>query len=416
MNPTQRYVIAILVLGALFSPLLFVSSPHLNLAVGKAIEAVRSQVTIDPGLVVLRNSFNGNTTLFLYFNDSQLTQMTDVTIEHIPYGRIMWQGPVNLTMDAIGSYIDLDAAVFINNNLVGVDPTRMTSLDTFATITIYGLSLTNPRILRDGSPCPSSICTFVAYTGGNLTFHVTGFSNYSVEETPTIPTSGGGGGSGRQYAPEPAAPSATLPMPPSTPATLPPSTQPEKPTIEKPQQVTIKPINNIELTLACGNGYCGIGETARICPQDCARIITRENVDIYLPYIEAILFAMTLVLILFGPFGRIARRQTPHTKLTMALITLLLLQSALGIIDGLFFKTTTLFLGTAMLLQVGVIAALWIHGSRVLKKHRKHNGKHDEAGGQHRKDHDKKGPEQKETEEDPDADKEDGEGDNGTED
>ena len=62
---------------------------------------------------------------------------------------------------------------------------------------ISNLTFTNPRILRDNEVCPSDICTMESYDDGNLTLNVTGFSEYSAEETPTSSTTmvatGGGG-------------------------------------------------------------------------------------------------------------------------------------------------------------------------------------------------------------------------------
>ncbi len=49
---------------------------------------------------------------------------------------------------------------------------------------MYNLALNNPRILRDGSVCLSSICALLSYSSqnGTLLFNVTGFSAYSAED------------------------------------------------------------------------------------------------------------------------------------------------------------------------------------------------------------------------------------------
>ena len=63
---------------------------------------------------------------------------------------------------------------------------------------MYNLTFSNPRILRDGQVCQSIICTKINYSSNVLRFNVTGFTNYSSEETPTEVSgvvSGGGGGS-----------------------------------------------------------------------------------------------------------------------------------------------------------------------------------------------------------------------------
>jgi len=80
-------------------------------------------------------------------------------------------------------------------------------LNKSATITLYGLSLTDPKVEHDPEldgtfvDCSSDICTEVSYSGGNFTFTVTGFSSYRAIETPldlggAVPSGGGGGGGG----------------------------------------------------------------------------------------------------------------------------------------------------------------------------------------------------------------------------
>ena len=54
-----------------------------------------------------------------------------------------------------------------------------------ATLYLYSLNFTNPRMLRDGVVCPSTICTQQSYSGGSLIVNVTGFSEYQADETPS---------------------------------------------------------------------------------------------------------------------------------------------------------------------------------------------------------------------------------------
>lgn len=66
-----------------------------------------------------------------------------------------------------------------------------------AKITLYNLSWSNPRILKNNNPC--SDCNKISYVNGTLIFTVTGFSTYTTDETPIVVSSGGGssGNSGR---------------------------------------------------------------------------------------------------------------------------------------------------------------------------------------------------------------------------
>ncbi|MBI1972983.1 PKD domain-containing protein [Candidatus Woesearchaeota archaeon] len=96
----------------------------------------------------------------------------------------------------------LDAFIDIDYNMIRVDTTNATgnytAFDRPATITLFQLSFTLPRILRDGASCDA--CQILSYTNGDLTFTVPGFSTYTTEETPSSgggsSSSGGGGGGG----------------------------------------------------------------------------------------------------------------------------------------------------------------------------------------------------------------------------
>ena len=90
----------------------------------------------------------------------------------------------------------------ISNNSIVLNSTALPNFNKSATLSLYGLTFTNPRILRNGEVCPNAICTEVSYSGGTFVFNVTQFTNYSAEETPAgggtpdTTSLGGGGGSG----------------------------------------------------------------------------------------------------------------------------------------------------------------------------------------------------------------------------
>ncbi len=115
-----------------------------------------------------------------------------LAVENTSYARIsllnVTENGTNFTEDFI-----------VRHNYIFVNSSK-TGLNKSADLSFYGLAFSNPRILRDGAVCPSSICTLIAYnsSNGTLIFNVTGFSAYSTEETPTTSTpssvSGGGGG------------------------------------------------------------------------------------------------------------------------------------------------------------------------------------------------------------------------------
>ncbi len=163
------------------------------------VKTVGSEVVINTVLTVKYGKFNGTTTNFTALNSSQLASIENMSLEIINSGKIIFTEDVNLTV-VIGSNntIYLEDHVNISNNFIYINTTHFPNLQKSAQLSLYGLSFVNPRVLRNGEVCPSSICTIVSYSGGNLTFNVLQFSNYSAEETPSSGSSeqSGSGGSG----------------------------------------------------------------------------------------------------------------------------------------------------------------------------------------------------------------------------
>jgi hypothetical protein len=185
-------VIAILLIVAS----LFLLFPKTNLSkitgqviiiTGRALRESFTSVRIDPGIIVIYDTFDGGTTQFLYLNDTQLGAIVDMTLERTLYGKIIWPGPINLAQDAVDYIINLDKNVDIANNRIEVNTTRLPSLQKNATLYLYGLTFTDPRLLADGELCNASICQIISYTGGTLVFNVTQFFVFSAEETPVPP-------------------------------------------------------------------------------------------------------------------------------------------------------------------------------------------------------------------------------------
>jgi len=137
---------------------------------------------------ILATNYDGSTT---DFTAEDLSNITNLIIEKTAHGRINYSEAVDLSSGA-----NLNSLVTISQNYISVDSENLPALNTSATLTLYNLDVTNPRIMKDGSVCPSDSCTIISYAGGNLTFTVTQFSSYYVEDTPTTspPGSSGGGG------------------------------------------------------------------------------------------------------------------------------------------------------------------------------------------------------------------------------
>jgi hypothetical protein len=139
---------------------------------------------------------NGTTNL----SNVNISNITNLIITTQNKGLINFSNNIDLT-----NFTDLDSFINITNNKITIESDNISVLNTSATLTLYNLSFTTPRLLKDGTVCDSSICTQIQYTGGNLVFNVTHFTSYSAEETPIVnaatpapynPSTGGGGGGG----------------------------------------------------------------------------------------------------------------------------------------------------------------------------------------------------------------------------
>ena len=137
--------------------------------------------------------FVGETTNISAINVSNVSSFV---LDNPSYGVINFTESVNLTLA-----VNISDHVNISDNRIEINTSALSGLNASATLTLYGLTLNNPQVLRDGDLC-GDLCVEGEYTDdGNFTFNVTGFSVYSAGETP-VPSSwagsrssGGGGGS-----------------------------------------------------------------------------------------------------------------------------------------------------------------------------------------------------------------------------
>ncbi len=118
--------------------------------------------------------FSGDTTDFS--QESDLTSVNDLVLEVPNSGKIDFSGQ---SVDI--SNTNLDAYVQISNNFISVDSNNLPELNKPATLTLYGLSFSNPVILQDDSKCTD--CNIISYTNGDLTFTVQHFTNYTSQES-----------------------------------------------------------------------------------------------------------------------------------------------------------------------------------------------------------------------------------------
>jgi len=151
------------------------------------------------------NSNKGGSTNFNISSYENMQNLSGIVLENTNYGKIEFNTAINLIEDhnPDDNELDLDSYTEISSNRIEINSTALPNFNKSATLYLYNLTFSNPRILRDGSVCPSTICTEQGYSSetGTLIFNVTHFTIYSAEETPTgvvIKGGGGGGGGGKK--------------------------------------------------------------------------------------------------------------------------------------------------------------------------------------------------------------------------
>ena len=131
-------------------------------------------------------STKGTSTDFNKSSYENLQDLSNIVLENTDWGKIQFYEGINMTNDAdfSDSETNLDNNTNISKNRIEINSTALPNFNTSATLYLYNLTFSDPRVLRDDSVCPDTICTEIDYTGGTLIFNVTQFTVYSAEETP----------------------------------------------------------------------------------------------------------------------------------------------------------------------------------------------------------------------------------------
>jgi hypothetical protein len=157
-----------------------------NNTLGETVENI--VFTVNQTVHIHYENYNqGETTKFNTTSYEDLQNLSEVIIENPLSGKIRFNEAINLT-DVPSSedhiHIDINSHINISDNLIEINSSALPNFNKSATLSLYGLTFSNPRVLRNGVACPSEICTEVSYSGGIFVFTVTGFTNYSADETP----------------------------------------------------------------------------------------------------------------------------------------------------------------------------------------------------------------------------------------
>ncbi len=141
----------------------------------------------------------GESSDFDSYSYLEVQNLQGVVLENKNYGKVSFFDNINLTDDFNFSdkVLDLDSNTEIAFNKISIDVGKLPNFNKNSSLSFYGLTFNNPRILLNGTECPLSICTLVSYIGGNLTFNAISLGTFSAEEIISGGgTPGGNGGSG----------------------------------------------------------------------------------------------------------------------------------------------------------------------------------------------------------------------------
>ncbi|MEN7981865.1 MAG: hypothetical protein ABFQ65_00265 [Nanoarchaeota archaeon] len=178
---------------------LYLYANNSNGVISKNVTFFINLTQFEIGYSEWESSYKGNSTNFNEYPFDEIQNLSNVILENTLHGKILFNEAINLTDDEnpADNQIDIDSYINISDNKIEINSTGLPNFNKSATLYFYNLTFSNPRILRDGDICPSTICTLNNYLNGNLDFNVTHFTIYSTEETPltqVVVSTGGGGG------------------------------------------------------------------------------------------------------------------------------------------------------------------------------------------------------------------------------
>jgi len=151
-------------------------------------KSVTFLVNTSKGYNITHTKFTESTTNFNSLSKQQQANASDVKLYVPSYGKISFNENISIVSD-----LDIDSYVDIGDNLITINSNNLPNFNKSATLEIYGLSFANPKIRKDGTDCPLTICKINNYSGGILSFNVTHFTTYSAAETSTVVVTPGGG-------------------------------------------------------------------------------------------------------------------------------------------------------------------------------------------------------------------------------
>ncbi|OHA29600.1 MAG: hypothetical protein A3G52_00705 [Candidatus Taylorbacteria bacterium RIFCSPLOWO2_12_FULL_43_20] len=194
------------------------------------------------------------------FYELDLRSLPSLYLGISTYGKIDWNTPLVLLRDSVSGYkdrLDFDSTIDISYHKITLNSSSLPELSKPATLTFYDINYIQPKILKDGSICSSSVCTNTTYANRELTVTVPSFSTYEVKEGYVPSTSGGGGSGGGSSSGTPAS-QETVILPVQTPVCTPSVIQSSQPAYNFSRNLTVgsrgEDVRQLQIFLN-NNGY-----------------------------------------------------------------------------------------------------------------------------------------------------------------
>ena len=143
------------------------------------------------GLNIIYDKFDGNTSTFNLYNQTQLENLTNMTLEINNYGKIKFLQTMNVVSMAINWTVNFNKNINISSNLIYVDNSGLPNINHSANLTFRGINLTHPVVYHNAALCTD--CSFINYSSGTYVFNVSSFNGvYYLHENTTVPYCGDG--------------------------------------------------------------------------------------------------------------------------------------------------------------------------------------------------------------------------------
>ena len=117
--------------------------------------------------------------------ESDISDISNLELGKSNIGKVRFNQNVNLVRNS--SELDIDTNLTFFPKKVILNSTNLPELNKPATITLYNITETNPKILKDGQECTQCVINAFSDSANTITFTVPGFSTYEVVEGNTPP-------------------------------------------------------------------------------------------------------------------------------------------------------------------------------------------------------------------------------------